>query len=120
MDKKRLTGVTYTYPLRFGVDNDIHSHRQICGGIDKDMAVACTGFNDRDRAVFHNGADQTGTSSRDQNIHILVQFHECSGSLSGGIFDEKQSIRVHVCFRQCAADAGYDRLDRMKRITSTL
>ena len=118
VNQKGLTGVAYTYPLGFGVDDDIDSHRQVCGSIHKGMAVAGTGFDDRDRTVFHNGTNQSGTASRNQDIHILIQFHECGSGLSGGIFDEKQSVRIDAGICKSLADAGYDCLNGMKRIAS--
>ena len=41
-----------------------------------DMTVSGSRLNDRNRAVFHDSADQSGTAARNQNIDIAVHLHK--------------------------------------------
>ena len=58
------------------IQNNIHCHGKIGCLIHVDMTVSGSCLNDRNRAVFHDSADQSGTAARNQNIDIAVHLHK--------------------------------------------
>ncbi len=82
------------------------------------MTVSGSCLNDRNRAVFHDSADQSGTAARNQNIDIAVHLHKLRRRLAGGIFDQKQGVFRHLLLFQCFPKRGNNRRIRVDCIAS--
>lgn len=81
MNDKRLAGITDTDPLGFGIQNDIYRHVKISRLIHKNMTVSGSCLDHRYRCLIHNCTDQSCSTTWNQNVDILVHFHECCRSI---------------------------------------
>ena len=119
MDHQRFTCVAHTDPLCLCIENNINCHIKIGTLIHKNMAVACASLDHRYPAVLYHTADQSGSASGNQYIHILVQLHKCLDCFAAGIFDQLYCIfrNIHLC--QCCPDDLRDRTVGQERITAS-
>ena len=74
------------------------------------MTVSGPGFNDRYGAVIHNRLYQSGSSSWDQNIHILIELHKFLRDTAVCGSDQLNRERCDTALLQRSLYGLYDRL----------
>ena len=116
MDHERFRRVAHADPLCFGVDKDLYCHLQVGILVYVDMAVSGPGLYYRDLAVLHHCADESGSASGNQHVHILPHGHELSGRSPVGSGNELHGVRADPAFLKgiakdlCDRDIGIDRI----------
>ena len=119
MDHQRLTGIADTDTLGLGIIQDLHCHVLVSRGIHINVAVTGTGLDNRYGTLSHHSADQSGTATRDQHIHILIHLHKLGCHLAIGASDQLYSCLRQTTGHQCFLQHSYDGFIGMKSITAT-
>ena len=92
VDQTDLRRVAHAGAAALGVLHDVQGHLQIRVLVHVDMADAGAGLNDRNRGVFHTGANQTRAASGNEQIHQSVGAHQLRGALAGGVLHQTQRV----------------------------
>ena len=83
------------------------------------MTVTNTRFDDRNLGFFFNRLDETGSTTRDEQINILGRRHEFLGYLMRGIFNQLNSIYCDSCIFQSFTSYRNQGLVGIDSITSS-
>ncbi|CAB4540799.1 unannotated protein [freshwater metagenome] len=97
--------------LRFGIVNDVARHFELCAGIEENVDDSCTGFDDGNTRIIDNGADERGTTPRNENVDETARVHESVGAVSSKRVNRlNRSSGQTAVFERCPNDVDEDRV----------
>ncbi len=76
MHQNLLGGVAYRWPLCLGIDHNGIGHLEVCGLVDKDVAVPRPGLNHRHGGVLGDKCDEPRAAPRNDNVHQTAGLNE--------------------------------------------
>ena len=80
MNEETFYSIAHRRALSFSVICDIHSHIEVSGSVNINVAVACAGLDNRNGSVFYDSLNEVSAASWDKDVHIAIELHESGSS----------------------------------------
>ncbi len=109
VDQQGFHGVADAGPLGLGVQQDLHGHLLVRGGVKEDVHVAFAGLDHGNLGVGHDGLDQLAAAAGNQDVHPAAGTHQDVGAFAAVLVNTLHGVGGQAHRLQGVAEHGDER-----------